>query len=40
VLELPAAEFQRFLAQYPRARAEIELTAAARAQSTAQASAS
>ena len=40
VLELPAADFRRFLANYPRARAEIELTAAARAQSTAQASAS
>jgi len=31
VLELPAADFQRFLAKYPRARAEIELTAAVRA---------
>jgi monovalent cation:H+ antiporter, CPA1 family len=40
VLELPAGDFQRFLANYPRVRAEIELTAAARAQATAQASAS
>lgn len=31
VLELPAADFQRFLANYPRAKAEIETTAAARA---------
>jgi CPA1 family monovalent cation:H+ antiporter len=36
VLELPAADFQRFLAKYPRARTEIELTARARAQATAQ----
>jgi len=40
VLELPAADFARFLASYPRARAEIERTAAARAQVIAQASAS
>ena len=35
VLELPAADFQRFLTKYPRARAEIEITAAARARQTA-----
>jgi len=40
VLELPAVDFQRFLAKYPRARVEIELTAAARAQATAQPAAS
>jgi monovalent cation:H+ antiporter, CPA1 family len=40
VLELPAGDFQRFLANYPRVRAEIERTAAARAQATAQAGAS
>ncbi len=31
VLELPAADFQRFLSNYPRAKAEIEMTADARA---------
>jgi len=39
-LELPAADFERFIAKYPHARAEIELTAAARVQATAQTSAS
>jgi len=40
VLELPAADFQRFLATYPRAKAEIERTAADRARSGAQLTAS
>jgi CPA1 family monovalent cation:H+ antiporter len=31
VLELSAADFERFLTRYPRAKAEIERTAAARA---------
>jgi hypothetical protein len=31
-LELAAADFQRFLANYPRAKAEIERTAKARGQ--------
>ena len=39
VLELSAADFERFLASYPAARAEIERTAAARARSGAPAEA-
>jgi CPA1 family monovalent cation:H+ antiporter len=35
VLELAAADFQRFLAKYPRAKAEIELTAQARTRADA-----
>ena len=40
VLELAAADFRRFLDNYPRARAEIERTAAARTRSGARLSAS
>ena len=40
VLELPAPDFQRFLDKYPRARAEIETTAAARARAGARQTAS